>query len=174
MQYTDRLSEHWRVDELCRKADWPYLEASADLQAHLVHLVTACLEPLRVLCGCPLKAISGVRSPKHNAAVKGAGESRHMLAMAADVTPADVEWARLRAHFLRKPGFEEFTPKMARDQERVRNLDLLAEHHLATELAAVGGIGWYPQSGWIHLDVRPRGPGGHVYRWQGKCFGSER
>lgn len=174
MQYTDRLSDHWLVRELCRKGDWPYLEASPELQNNLVCLVVTALEPARVLCGCPLSVVSGVRSPRHNAAVKGAGESKHKDALAADVTPADVEWWKLRAHFLRKPGFETFTEKMARDQERVRQLDLLFEHHLGRELSAVGGIGWYPESGWIHIDIRPRGENGHIYRWQGKGFGSEK
>jgi uncharacterized protein YcbK (DUF882 family) len=173
MLYTDRLTDHWKVDELCRRADWPSLSRDETAQNHLRRLAVTALEPLRILCGCPLVAISGFRSPAHNAKVGGAQASQHMLGRAADIAPADVEWWKLRAHFLHKPGFEEFTAKMARDQERIRQLDLLVEHTLARELVAVGGVGLYEKSGWVHLDIRCRGSSEHVARWRGNDFGSE-
>lgn len=173
MLYTDRLTDHWTVQELCRESDWPSLARDEAAQNHLRRLAVTALEPLRILWGGPLFSVSGYRSPKHNAAVDGAGQSQHMLACAADITPADVEWWKLRAHFLRKPGFEKFTDKMARDQERIRKLDLLVEHSLSRELVAVGGVGLYLQSGWVHLDIRCRGMHDHVARWHGADFGSE-
>lgn len=171
--YSDRLTDHWKVDELCRRSDWPALSRDEAAQSNLRRFAITALEPLRILWGGPLFAVSGYRSPRHNAAVGGVGQSQHMLGCAADVTPADVEWWKLRAHFLRKPGFEEFTAKMAQDQERIRKLDLLVEHSLARELVAVGGVGLYLQSGWVHIDIRRRGLHDHVARWHGSDFGSE-
>ena len=173
LNYDDILTDHWHVAELCRPDDWPLLSNDEHLQANLRALAVTVLEPLRVLAGHPLICISGYRSPAHNASINGAKQSQHVLANAADIVPEGVEWQALRAHFLRHAGFEEFTAKMAADQEMVRQLDLLVEHHLADELQAVGGVGWYPNSGWCHLDRRARGPGGHISRWVGSDFGSE-
>ena len=173
LKYDDQLTDHWHVSELCRPDDWPLLQADEHLQENLRALAVTILEPLRVLAGHALICISGYRSPAHNASVNGVKQSQHMLANAADITPEGVEWQNLRAHFLRHPGFELFTPKMAADQEMVRQLDLLVEHHLSTELGAVGGVGLYPESGWVHCDRRARGPGGRVARWMGNDFGSE-
>lgn len=173
MLFTDRLTDHWTVSELCRRADWPSLCRDEAAQDHLRRLAVTALEPLRLLCGFPLVAVSGYRSSAHNSQVKGAQASQHMLGRAADIAPADVEWWKLRAHFLGKPGFEKFTAKMARDQERICQLDLLVEHTLARELVAVGGVGLYEKSGWIHLDIRCRGSSEHVARWHGDDFGSE-
>lgn len=173
MQYTDRLTDHWLVRELCRPSDWPALERDEAAQANLRRLAVTCLEPLRVAYAAPLLCISGYRSPTHNARVRGAKLSKHMLAQASDITPAGVNWNAIRSHYLGRPKYRELTRQMGLDIERVRALEILAEHMLGRELAGVGGIGYYPQSGWLHLDVRERGPGGHVYRWIGDGFGSE-
>jgi uncharacterized protein YcbK (DUF882 family) len=173
VEYVDQLSDHWAVHELCRLDDWVVLAADLSAQLHLQRLVAAVLEPLRLMWSSPLVSVSGYRSPAHNAAVNGASQSQHMLGKACDVTPADVEWQALRAHFLGHAGFEEFTAKMAADQARIKQLDLLVEHALGRELEAVGGVGLYLESGWLHLDIRPRGLTGHVARWRGNDFGSE-
>ena len=173
LNYTDQLTDHWTVKELCRPDDWLLLQADEHLQSHLRALAVTVLEPLRVLAGHALICISGYRSPAHNASINGAKASQHMLANAADITPQGVEWFALRAHYLGHPGYEVFTPKMADDQEMVRQLDLLVEHALGRELEAVGGVGLYLQSGWVHVDIRPRGLQGHVARWMGADFGSE-
>ena len=173
LKYDDQLTDHWRVSELCRSDDWPILGSDEHLQMHLRALAVTVLEPLRLLAGHPLICISGYRSPAHNASVNGVKASQHMLANAADIVPEGVEWQTLRAHFLRHQGFEVFTAKMADDQEMIRQLDLLVEHHLADELEAVGGVGLYLQSGWVHVDRRARWPVGHVARWMGNDFGSE-
>jgi Peptidase M15 len=173
LTYDDILTDHWHVSELCRPDDWPLLAADEHLQMHLQALATTVLEPLRVLAGHPLICISGYRSPAHNVSINGAKQSQHMLANAADIVPEGVDWAALRGHFLGNTGYEEFTAKMAGDQEMIRQLDLLVEHHLGSELQAVGGVGLYLQSGWVHVDRRARGPNGHVARWTGNDFGSE-
>ncbi len=56
------------------------------------------LETLRRFIGRPIVIVSGYRSPAHNAAVKGAAKSQHMLGKAADVrvlgmTPEEVQAA---------------------------------------------------------------------------------
>ena len=173
LNYDDQLTDHWRVSELCRTDDWPLLQADEHLQDHLRALASTVLEPLRVLAGHALICISGYRSPAHNASINGAKQSQHMLANAADIVPEGVAWQDLRGHYLRHPGCGIFTAKMADDQEMIRQLDLLVEHHLASELQAIGGVGLYLQSGWVHVDRRARGPGGHVARWMGNDFGSE-
>jgi uncharacterized protein YcbK (DUF882 family) len=172
MLYTDRLTEHWTVAELCRESDWRVLETNPEAQANLKALAETAAEPLRVLCGYPLICISGYRSPAHNVAVGGAGQSQHMLGKAADLVPASCNWQALRAHYLGHPQFREFTAQMAEDQDKIRDLDVFVEHHLAKELSAIGGVGMYLQSGWVHVDIRPR-INGHIARWLGKDFGSE-
>lgn len=160
MLYTDRLSEHWTVAELCRREDWPILANSLECQNHLKRLVVAALEPIRTLWGAPLVAVSGYRSPQHNARVGGASQSQHMFGRAADIAPADIDWRALR----------EGRGK-SEDASRLESLIALIEHHLGKELEVIGGIGKYP--GWAHCDIRPRGENGHIYRWQGKGIGSE-
>ena len=173
MLYTDCLSDHWAVSELCRESDWQYLMADSVAQMHLRRLAVTALEPLRVLWGLPVAAVSGYRSPAHNAAVGGASQSQHMLGKACDLVPATVNWPALRAHFLGKPGYQEFTAQMQADQETIKQFDICIEHALSRELQAVGGVGLYLDSGWIHVDIRSRGTLGHVARWMGKDFGSE-
>lgn len=161
MQYTDRLSEHWTVAELCRQRDWPILANDPVAQNHLRRLVAVALEPIRDLWGAPVLCVSGYRSPQHNARVGGAKQSQHMFGRAADITPVGINWAALREG----RGSE-------RDADRLLGFATLIEHHLGKELEAIGGVGLYP--GFVHVDIRPRGDNGHVYRWLGKGFGSER
>ena len=54
--------------------------------ANLTKLVVNVLDPLRELYGKPIKVNSGYRSPKVNAAVKGAKNSDHLYGYAADIT----------------------------------------------------------------------------------------
>jgi hypothetical protein len=83
-----------------------------------------------------------------------------MLGRAADICPDDIEWSRLRDG----KGSRE-------DADRLKLFAAMVEHHLGKELEGIGGVGLYP--GWVHVDVRPRGEDGHIYRWTGKGFGSE-
>ena len=88
------------------------------------------LQKLRDLAGVPIKVVSGYRCPKHNAEVGGAKNSYHLRGMAADIIIQ---------------GLDVF--KMA----------LLAEQ---IDEFRFGGLGIYPEQGFIHVDVRP-----HRARW---------
>lgn len=161
MLYTDLLTEHWTVAELCRPGDWPILANDVAAQYHLRRLAACVLEPIRALWGAPIYCVSGYRSPQHNARVGGARASQHMLGRAADICPDDIEWSRLRDG----KGSRE-------DADRLTMFAALVEHHLGKELEGIGGMGVYKS--WIHTDIRPRGLNGHIYRWTGRGIGSER
>lgn len=161
---TTSLSDHFRAYELADHHYNPYLlPDDPALQDNMQRLVTRVLEPLRVAWGGPLLVVSGYRSPTTNADVGGAAQSRHMLAEAADITP--VSWAdmqRLRHGLIVEPAVAD----------TMACFKLFVQHwilHDPTE--SVGGWGPYP--GWVHLDIRPRGPGGHIATWIGKGIGSE-
>jgi hypothetical protein len=42
----------------------------------------------------------------------------------------------------------------------------------AGQLPRLGGLGFYPGR-WIHVDIRPRKPGGVIAQWTGAGVGSE-
>jgi uncharacterized protein YcbK (DUF882 family) len=66
-----------------------------------VELLAKNLQVLRELLGCPIRVISGYRSPKYNRKIGGARRSQHMIAKAADIkvsgmTPDEVRSAILQ------------------------------------------------------------------------------
>ena len=93
------LSPHFTMEELSVSASHPELvqqlygapERLRDNAAKLAHDV---LEPVRALCDCPLIVHSGWRPVALNRAVGGSPTSQHLVAQAADVTPAEhsAEW----------------------------------------------------------------------------------
>lgn len=94
-------------------------------------LLIASLEMLRSHSGKPLKIISGLRCTARNLSIGGAPDSQHVVGNAADIV-------------------------MAR----------LAPHELYIMAAGVpaffkGGIGLYPESGFVHVDIRDTG----MARW---------
>lgn len=105
------------------------------------------LEALHILWGGPLIVVSGYRTPTYNLRIGGARNSQHVLARAADIRPIAVSRVPELAGLIRS--------------NRV--------HHPA--LAALGGWGIYAQ--WVHVDVRPRIPPGHVAFWEGDGIGAE-
>lgn len=118
------------------------------------------LDTIREAWGGPLAIVSGYRTPEHNTAIGGAGQSQHMAGRAVDLRPVRAD---LRA-------------------ADIHELDRLVEKLLAEgRLPAVGGVGVYPWTkhngvlapGWVHVDIRPRPASGHIARWEGAKFGDE-
>jgi len=44
---------------------------------------------------------------------------------------------------------------------------MIQEMIAANELPMLGGYGYYPVSGWVHVDTRPRPADGHIAHWSG-------
>jgi len=82
------------------------------------------LQELRDLAGLPVRVISGYRCPEHNQAIGGATRSQHLLGTAADIVVSGMIPAGMC--------------RLAEDIEAFHN----------------GGIGVYPDKGFIHVDVR--------------------
>ena len=84
------------------------------------------LQELRDLAGLPVRVTSGYRCPEHNQAIGGATRSQHLLGTAADIVVRGMIPAEMY--------------RLAEDIEAFHN----------------GGIGVYPDKGFIHVDVRDR------------------
>lgn len=82
------------------------------------------LQELRDLSGKPIIVNCGYRCPEHNKAVGGVKRSQHLFGNAADIV--------------------------------IKGLDPIQMYHLANRINFFcnGGIGIYPESGFIHVDVR--------------------
>jgi uncharacterized protein YcbK (DUF882 family) len=116
------------------------------------------LEVLRDAWASPIGVTCWYRTPAYNQALINAAiaagrqpgaakNSQHMTASAADIHPIHLS-----------------------DIPRMRKLiqDMIA----AGRLPALGGWGVYPQ--WLHVDVRPKPPSGHVAFWLGAGVADER
>lgn len=114
------------------------------------------LNPGRQKWKGPWRVVSGFRTEDWNRRVGGAPHSQHLKGLAADVQPL------IRA---RRPS------DLASAVADVH--DLILEMLTAGDLPELGGLGYYPGK-WVHLDVRPRGPGGTVDMWLGSGVGSEK
>lgn len=88
------------------------------------------LQKLRDLIDKPVNVTSGCRCKKHNEAIGGSPNSYHLLGMAADVT--------------------------------VWGMDPRSLYHYAEYIGMFrnGGIGIYPENGFVHVDMR-----GDYARW---------
>jgi len=82
------------------------------------------LQELRDLAGLPVRVTSGYRCSEHNRAIGGATRSQHLLGTAADISVRGMTPTEMYL--------------LAEDVEAFRN----------------GGIGVYPDKGFIHVDVR--------------------
>jgi len=82
------------------------------------------LQELRDLAGLPIRVTSGYRCPEHNRAIGGATRSQHLLGTAADISVRGMTPGQMY--------------RLAENVEAFRN----------------GGIGVYPDKGFIHVDVR--------------------
>ena len=84
------------------------------------------LQELRDLAGLPVRVTSGYRCPEHNRGIGGATRSQHLLGTAADIVVRGMTPAEMY--------------RLAEDIEAFHN----------------GGIGVYPDKGFIHVNVRDR------------------
>lgn len=82
------------------------------------------LQRLRDLANMPIRVISGYRCKEHNTKVGGAKNSYHTKGVAADIVIDDLSVAQMY--------------RLAEEIEEFHN----------------GGIGAYPDDGFIHVDVR--------------------
>lgn len=89
-----RVSANFTFSELTTTDHRTFLAEQADppaqVRANLVRLCTDLLEPARALVG-PLRINSGYRCPGLNAAIGGSVTSAHMLGLAADVVPLEMD-----------------------------------------------------------------------------------
>lgn len=104
---------------------------TAEIQRHIVELVTTLLQPLRDAWGSGIKVTSGYRCKRLNQLVGGSSTSSHMSGYAADMKPANGDMKK----------FQKFVKEWL--EKNKKNFDQM--------------IIEYPKNGiatWIHLSVR--------------------
>jgi uncharacterized protein YcbK (DUF882 family) len=107
------------------------------------------LDELRAVLGAPITLLSTYRSPAYNAAVGGEKFSFHMKFMAIDFTSGrgvPSQWGTM----LRKLRGRRF--QIPEEGEGSGGLTKAAME--GTSWVFRGGIGVYPESGFVHLDCR--------------------
>lgn len=142
------MSAWFHVSELTSHDGVPY---PAEWSTSRLPALLSQLDLIRGGWGGPLRVVSGYRSPEHNAKVGGVKLSQHMEGRAVDLAPM-----------------------VASDQveTQVEGLHRLVWRLIHEDkLQLIGGVGLYPR--WIHVDIRPRPPNGHIARWTGSGIGSE-
>jgi uncharacterized protein YcbK (DUF882 family) len=135
--------KYFKVSELACHDGTPYPEY---YQGRLVQLMRL-LDKIRERHGSALKVVSGYRTPAWNVrlsqdstAHQVASGSQHVEGRAADLRPV------------------AGTVQVLHEQ--------CLAMHAAGELDDLGGIGIYPESGWVHVDTF-KAPDGHLRRWTG-------
>ena len=132
----ERLSAHFFRHEFDCRDGTPY---PSEYKDRLMRLVVI-LEAVRSRFGVPIGILSGYRTEEWNGRVGGAQNSMHMVGRAADFRP-----------LCHDPG----SGKSDQSRENVlRGMhDWLASEH---RTLTIGGLGYYPDHGFIHVDVRQR------------------
>ncbi len=136
-------SRYFTANELACHDGTPYPEQWLDRYEALTKLLDACREAI----GCPLQVVSGYRTGEYNgiliqssAAHQVASGSYHVQGQAVDLRPIGKTVAELHAAIM--------------------------ELYLDEKLPELGGIGFYPRSGWVHVDTG-HAADGHLRRWTG-------
>lgn len=165
MDLSEKLTENFSFWEVADHHYNPRRPPEGAELANMQRLLARVVQPMRSQWGRRLWVVSGYRTPETNAKVGGAHLSQHMLGTAVDLAPFEFSVvAQLRAGLDIGPDNE----KLLREW-----LDFTAWWVRHDPCDYVGGYGQYPRSGWVHLDIRHRGPGNHLYTWQGNGVGSE-
>jgi uncharacterized protein YcbK (DUF882 family) len=153
-----RVTEHFDSDEFKCHEGTPYPLDQADedapgggtwLETRLRPLCET-LETIRAQVGRPVTIDSGFRTvaydqrlydrSAHDGLVATPQGSQHPKGRAADIKVANVAPALLHR--------------------------IILDLYKAGRLPHLGGIGLYPN--FVHVDVRPRGPGNHLAQWGGE------
>lgn len=130
-----KVSPHFRHIEFWCKDGTPIpVKALPGIRKHCARF----LEPMRAKFG-PCTVMSGYRHERYNASIGGAKDSQHDWDKHPDGTATDIIFAR---------GNPEAWAKEARE--------------IRARTGGTGGIGVYPNSGFVHLDSR-----GYKADWRG-------
>lgn len=140
---------HFKASEFASHDGEPYPEAWADRWSLLVGLC----DRIRDLWGGPLIVVSGYRTPEHNADLIAADLGRGAHGVASSSQHLEGRAADLR------------TTHGHQDVPQLKRVILTAWED--GKLPTLGGLGDYPESNWIHIDVY-RAPDGHLRRWAGR------
>jgi uncharacterized protein YcbK (DUF882 family) len=140
---------YFKVSELACHDGTPYPVEFADRLPVLMNV----LDTIRAAWGGPLEVISGYRSPAHNEALIEQDEANgsHQVASGSQHVEG-------RACDLRAAGGPGTVPQVLR---------VVLQLYADGKLPDLGGVGDYPTSNWVHVDVRPQVPAGHLARWKG-------
>lgn len=124
-----------------------------EIYAPRLVLLFGVVDIVRDVYGYPLIVIDGYRSEAYNQKLILADEARgshqvasgseHVIGNAVDLRPSQ--------------GIQDI-PKL---------LAIVLDLYAKQRIPALGGVGAYPKSNWVHIDVRPQVPLGHVARWDG-------
>ncbi len=112
------------MGDLRKNFDWCEFACACCGEVQVDDVLADSLQTLRELSGQPISLNSGYRCKKHNEAVGGADTSQHLVGKAADIVIAGHSVNAMYALALLVPTFFE------------------------------GGVGIYPDKGFIHVDVR--------------------
>lgn len=140
---------YFKVSELACHDGTPYPTEFADRLPVLMNVI----DTIRAAWGGPLTVVSGYRSPAHNAALIEQDEQNgsHQVASGSQHVEGRACDLRTAAGGADVPGL----------------LRVVLQLYADGKIPALGGVGDYPVSGWVHVDVRPQVSAGHLARWHG-------